>query len=124
LSLFEESKPVRSRVDGATVRKDFTQTIQNKGGDGEAQAQSTEKMTRTIFGCGTKQLYEETQSKKGDRSTLPQDAQTAYIVGETAATHDLKATDIDGNQQQRNQQIVDTVEDSSKKVKGLFPWNW
>jgi hypothetical protein len=115
---------VRSRVDGATVRKDFTQTIQNKGGDGEAQAQSTEKMTRTIFGCGTKQLYEETQSKKGDRSTLPQDAQTAYIVGETAATHDLKATDIDGNQQQRNQQIVDTVEDSSKKVKGLFPWNW
>lgn len=124
MSLFEESKPVRSRVDGATVRKDFTQTIQNKGGDGEAQAQSTEKMTRTIFGCGTKQLYEETQSKKGDRSTLPQDAQTAYIVGETAATHDLKATDIDGNQQQRNQQIVDTVEDSSKKVKGLFPWNW
>jgi hypothetical protein len=124
LSLFGESQPVRSRVDGATVRQDFTQTIKAKGGNGDAQAASTEKMTEVIFGCGTKELYEGTKSRKGDRSTLPQDAQTAYIVGETVSTHDLKATEIKGNQQQRNEQIEATVEESSHKVKGFFPWNW
>lgn len=111
-------------MDGATVRKDFTQTIQDKGGDSNAQAGATEKMTQILFGCSTSDLYRETSSRKGDRASLPQDAQTAYIVGETAATHDLKATEIQGNQRQRNEQIEATVEESSHKVKGLFPWNW
>lgn len=60
----------------------------------------------------------------GDRSTLPQDVQTAYIVGETVASHDLKAAEVQGNQRQRNEQIEASVEESSEKVKGLFPWNW
>ncbi|OLP16612.1 hypothetical protein BST81_20670 [Leptolyngbya sp. 'hensonii'] len=124
LSLLEESKPVRSRVDGATVRKDFTRTIQDKGGDSRTQAHATERMTRRLFGCGTDELYEETEGRRGDRTTLPQDAQSAYIVGETAATHRLKATDIDGNKRERHQQIIDTVEDASEQVKGIFPWNW
>jgi alanyl-tRNA synthetase len=80
-------------------------------------------MTQEIFGCMPDELYAETGGKKGDRSTLPQDAQTAYMVGEVAATHRLKETEIDGNQSQRNAQIVDTVQSSSREVKGLFPWN-
>lgn len=115
---------MRGRVDGKTVRKDFTQTVQDKGGDKKTQAHATEKMTRSLFGCSTEELYKETGGREGDRTTLPQDAQTAYIVGETAATHRLKATPIEGNRSQKHVQIVDTVEDASKDVKGIFPWNW
>ena len=79
-------------------------------------------MTRSLFDCNTKELYQGTGAKKGDRSTLPNEAQKAYIVGETVATHDLKAKDIQGSQQQKNLKIVDSVRDSSQKARGLFPW--
>lgn len=105
------------------MRKEFTQTIQDKGGNHQAQAQSTERMTEILFGCGTKELYEGTGSRRGDRSSLPQDAQTAYIVGEVAATHQLKDAEITGNQQQRNEQIVGEVETASHSVWGIFRWN-
>ncbi|NEQ34200.1 MAG: hypothetical protein F6K04_24970 [Leptolyngbya sp. SIO4C5] len=81
-------------------------------------------MTRSLFGCGTNELYQETKGRRGDRTTLPQDAQSAYIVGETAATHRLKATEIQGSKRQKHEQIVDTVADSTEQVKGIFPWNW
>lgn len=98
--------------------------MQNKGGDGRTQADSTVRMTQKVFGCNPEELYQETGSRQGDRSSLPVDAQTAYIVAETTATHDLKAKEIKGTRQERHQQIVETVEESSDKVKGLFPWNW
>jgi hypothetical protein len=124
LELFGNSTELtkRERVDGATVRNDFTRTIQDKGGDEKAQRDSTEAMTRELFDCNTKELYQGTGSKRGDRSTLPKEAQKAYIVGETVATHDLKAKDIKGSQPQKNSQIVDSVRSSSQKVRGLFPW--
>ncbi len=124
LDLFGNSVELRSRerVDGATVRNDFTKAIQDKGGDEKAQRDSTEAMTRELFDCNTKELYQGTGAKKGDRSTLPKEAQKAYIVGETVATHDLKAKDIKGSQQQKNLKIVDSVRDSSQKARGLFPW--
>lgn len=124
MDLFGQSQAVRGRVDGATVRKDFTKTIQDKGGSNKAQERSTAEMTKELFGCRPEDLYRETAGRQGDRTTLPQDVQSAYIVGEVAATHELRRTDIQGNQQQRDQQIVDTVKESSKQVKGLFPWNW
>jgi hypothetical protein len=124
LDLLGNSQPVRGRADGATVRKDFTGTIKGKGGSDQAIARSTNKMTEEIFGCKTNELYEKTNGRRGDRTSLPQDAQSAYIVGETAATHRLKDLNTSGNQQQRDAQIVDTVQDSAKEVKGLFPWNW
>ncbi|NJL55659.1 hypothetical protein HC928_10995 [bacterium] len=122
--LSDNSQPVRRRTDGAAVRNDFTNTIKEKQGSGEAIARSTNKMTHNIFGCETEELYEQTGGRKNRRETLPKDAQDAYVVGEVAATHKLKATEIKGNQQQRDEQIVDTVDESSKQVKGLFPWNW
>jgi len=55
---------------------------------------------------------------------LPQDVQTAYIVGETVASYDLKASEVQGNHRQRHERIEASVEESSEKVKRLFPWNW
>lgn len=124
LSLIDNSQPLRGRVDGASIRKEFTKTIRDKGGDKDTHAESTETMTRSLFGCGTDELYKGTGGRKGDRTTLPHDAQAAYMVGETAASHQLKATPIAGNKQQKHQQIVDTVEDASNRTKGIFPWNW
>lgn len=124
MSLLSDPQSVRGRVDGSTIRKDFTQTIKDKGGTERTQAKATERMTRELFDCNTKEIYEQTGGRRGDRTSLPQDAQTAYMVGETAATHRLKATLIEGNQQQKEDQIIDTVAEASKEVKGIFPWNW
>ena len=121
--LNSSSQPIRGRVDGAIIRKDFTRAIQEGGGDDQAQANSTAGMTRELFDCEVRDLYRETGGKRGDRTSLPAEAQKAYMVGETVATHDLKqAGKFDGNQQQVNRQIEDTVVDSSKKVRKLFPW--
>lgn len=121
--LNSSSQPIRGRVDGAVIRKDFTRAIQESGGDDQAHANSTAGMTRELFDCEVKDLYRETGGKRGDRTTLPAEAQKAYMVGETVATHDLKqAGKFDGNQQQVNRQIEDTVVDSSRKARKLFPW--
>jgi hypothetical protein len=122
LDLFSAPTEIRGKTTGQDIRNDFTDTVKSKGGSRDAIAKSTEKMTHNLFDCGTDQLYEETGGKKGDRTSLPRDAQTAYGVGETIARHDLNQTDISGNQQQRDTQIVDTVDDSSKRVRKLFPW--
>ncbi|MCP2728439.1 hypothetical protein [Limnofasciculus baicalensis] len=112
----------RERVDGAIVRQDFNKAIEDKGGDKEAHAKSTVALTEELFDCKPKTLYQETRAKQGDRSTLPKEVQKAYIVGEIVATHELNAKEITGNQEERNQEIVDSVRDSGQKARQLFPW--
>ncbi|MBP0017024.1 MAG: hypothetical protein J7647_05620 [Cyanobacteria bacterium SBLK] len=41
---------------------------------------------------------------------------------EIVANHDLKAKEVQGGQDERNQQIVDAAAESGKKVRKLFPW--
>ncbi len=80
-------------------------------------------MTEELFGCQPEELYDGTGGKRGDRSTLPKEVQKAYIVGETVATHDLHSTTIKGStQDEKNAEIADTVRQSSKKTRRLFPW--
>lgn len=110
------------RVDGATVRKDLTNTIQGKGGSLKAHRDATIAMSEELFDMKPNELYDATGGKRNDRSTLPKEAQKAFIVGETVANHDLKAKNISGNQAQRDQQITNSVRDSGKKARGLFPW--
>jgi hypothetical protein len=112
------------RVDGASVRKDFTKAIQEKGGDGRGQAKATEAMSQGLFGCRTKQVYEVTGGKSGDRSTLPPEVQKAYLVGETVATHAIRDKDYAGSQEEINDGIAETVEETTFGIARLFPWNW
>jgi hypothetical protein len=84
------------RVDGAIVRKDFSKAIQDKGGDAECQQDSTEALTYEMFDCSSRKLYEETGGLRGKRETLPKEAQKAYLVAETVATHDLQAHQVRG----------------------------
>jgi hypothetical protein len=124
MDLLGNSLPVRSRVDGAIVRKEFTKTIKEKGGGKMTQAQATEAMTRELFGCGTNEIYRETGANQSKRETLPYEAQTAYIVGEAVCTDRLKETPIEGSDSQKHAQIVDVVESTTRnEVKGLFRWN-
>lgn len=125
LDLLGNSQPLtrHERVDGATVRNDFTKEIKNKGGDEKAHRASTVAMTEELFGCKPNDLYDSTGGRRGDRSTLPKEAQKAYIVGETVATHDLRNTEIAGKTQaEKNAEITDTVRQSSQKTRKLFPW--
>lgn len=112
----------RERVDGAVVNKDFNQEIKNKGGSERTYPRATEALAEELFDVGSKELYKATEGKRNDRSTLPKEAQKAFIVGEIVATHDLRDKEIQGNQQQRDSQIVESVRDSGKKARGLFPW--
>ncbi|MGB3693213.1 MAG: hypothetical protein WA865_09445 [Spirulinaceae cyanobacterium] len=104
------------------MRKNFTQTIKEKGGSRRCYQDSTEVLTEEVLGCETRKLYEETGAKPGDRSTLPERGQEALMTGEIVATHGLKKKNIFGTQQERNQQIVESVRDSGKKTRKLFPW--
>lgn len=124
ISLFDDSETLleRQRVSGVTVRKNFTKTIQDKGGDSRCQARSTEALNQEVLGCGTRELYQKTGAKRNRRETLPERAQEALLAGEVIATHDLKQRSIEGDQNSRNQQIEDSVRGSGEKVRGLFPW--
>ena len=116
--------PVRSeRVDGAVVNKDFRQAIERKGGDGQCQTDSSVAMSQELFDMNPRQLYHRTGGKAYDRSTLPKEAQKALIAGETIATHDVNGKEIEGHSQREvNIEITDTVRESGRKARGLFPW--
>ncbi|MDY6786131.1 MAG: hypothetical protein SW833_26895 [Cyanobacteriota bacterium] len=124
LDLFDNSQslPKRQRVDGLTIRKGFTRSIQDKGGDRKCQAKATEALTEEVLGCTTRELYARTKAKLSDRSSLPERAQEALVVGEVVATHDLKVREVSGAQEERNEQIVDSVRCSGRKTRKLFPW--
>jgi hypothetical protein len=113
----------RERVDGAVVNRDFREAIHHKGGDGQCQADSSVAMSQELFDMNPRQLYQQTRGKPYDRSTLPKEAQKAFIVGETVATHELNIKEIKGiSQQDVNVEITDTVRGSAKKVRKLLPW--
>lgn len=124
INLFNDSETLleRQRVSGVTVRKNFTKTIQDKGGDSRCQARSTEALNQEVLGCSTRELYKQTGAKRNRRETLPERAQEALLAGEVVATHDLKQQSINGNQDERNRQIEGSVRGSGKRVRGLFPW--
>ena len=124
LSLLGEPQSLRERqrVDGTTVRKNFGKVIAEKGGNDEAQRDSTKVLTREVLGVGVRQLYRETGAKLHDRSSLPARAQEALMVGEVVATYDLKEKTIEGEQEERNDAIVASVRDSGRKVRKHFPW--
>ena len=127
LSLLGESQSLmrHERVDSATVNKDFTQAIQQAGGSSRAYPRAVRAETERLFDCTVDELYEETGGRKGDRSTLPKEAQKAYMVSETLASHRLKRN-LEGNnqgvQRQRDAQIVETVKDTATNVRKWLPW--
>jgi hypothetical protein len=110
------------RVDGITVLNDFKDSIASKGGDGKTIARAINAETRALFDCEVDELYRETGGKKGDRSTLPKEAQKAYMVSETISTHRINGTEYKGSQKQKNDAMVEDVEDTAKEARGWFSW--
>lgn len=111
------------RVDGAVVNKDFRQAIAHQGGDDRAQIDSSIVMSNELFDVSPAQLYRATGGRAFDRSTLPKDAQKAFIVGETIATYDLNDNQIQGTSRREiNNEITETVRASGKQARKLFPW--
>ena len=127
MSLLGDSQPLtrRERVDSATINKDFTKAIQQAGGSSRAYPRAVRAETEELFDCGVDELYEETGGRKGDRATLPKEAQKAYMVNETISAHRLNH-DVRGNnqgsQRQQDDQVVDTVRDTAIHVRKWLPW--
>ena len=127
LSLLGESQTLsrHQRVDSATVNKDFTKAIQNAGGSNRAYPRAVRAETQALFDCGVAELYEATGGKKGNRSTLPKEAQKAYMVSETLSAHRLNRTlqgDRQGSQRQKDDRVVETVQDTATQVRKWLPW--
>lgn len=53
---------------------------------------------------------------------FPRPAKTALRAGYTLAAADLDAADLSSNRQERQQDILDCVDESSRKTRKLFPW--
>ncbi len=100
LDIFGNSQELaqQERVDGAIVNKDFNKAIKDSGGSNTAYGRAVQAETQELFDCDVDQLYKETGGRKGDRSTLPKEAQKAYIVNETLSTHRLNNTQYEGDQ--------------------------
>jgi len=124
LDLFGNSQDLAQseRVDGAIVNRDFNAAIRNAGGSGRCHGRAVQGETQELFDCDVDQLYEATGGRKGDRTTLPQDAQKAYMVNETISAHRLNGTDYEGTQQQQDNAIVADVTDTARHVRSWFPW--
>ena len=111
------------KVDGSVVNRDFRKAIQVKGGDEQCQIDSSVAMSQEWFDTNPRQLYQRAGGKAYRRSTLPKEAQKAFIVGETIATHELNEKKIHNQTQHEvNREITDTVRQSGKKARKLFPW--
>ena len=115
----------RKRVDGAIVNRRFNKAISDNGGDEEAHRQSAIAETDELFGCSVRELYQATGGKRGDRSTLPQPAQEAYMVNESLTAHELERMvgTIGGEDQDEvNGRIVGMVRQEAKKTRFRLPW--
>lgn len=124
MDLLGSSSQLKTREDGKLIREDFEQTLKDVGGSRRIYGRATETMTNRLFDCTTQELYEQTGSKKRDRSSLPRSAQRAYMAGETAAIEDLQEHGpYGGTDRERDNQIDNQVAESSDKVHGLFRWN-
>jgi hypothetical protein len=127
LSLLGDSQALtrHERVDSATVNQDFTKAIQDAGGSSKAYPRAIRAETKELFDCSVDELYEETGGRKGDRSTLPKEAQKAYMVNETLSTHRLNQ-EVKGNnhgsQREKDDVVVETVQDTATQVRKWLPW--
>lgn len=127
LDLFGGSQKLskHQRVDAATVHQDFTKAIKDSGGSSKAYPRAIQAETQELFDCDVDELYLQTDGKKGDRSTLPKEAQKAYMVNETISAHRLDSEVKEhnlGTQQQKDDRIVETVRDSAENVRRWMPW--
>jgi hypothetical protein len=126
LNLDGSSQPLtpHERVDGATVFKDFTKSIKGVGGSNRAISGAVEAETQELFNCSTEDLYKQTGGKKGNRSTLPSEAQKAYMASEIRATHELGRTEFYDceNPDQVDRKIVSTTRAAAKETRKWLPW--
>ena len=122
----QEITPRRKRVDGATVYKQFSKAVKDSGGSEMAYPRAVTAETQALFDCDVRKLYQATGGKPGDRSTLPIEAQEAYIVNEALSTHELNASqesDASQNQRERDERIVETVKATAQEVRSRWlPW--
>ena len=99
--------------------------MKDAGGSSRAYPRAIRAETQELFDCGVDELYEATGGKKGDRSTLPKEAQKAYMVSETISTHRLNF-DVQGNnhgsQRQKDERVVKTVQETATHVRKWLPW--
>lgn len=128
LDLLEASAPVkpsRQRVDNAVVYRQFSDAIADAGGSEFAYSRAVEAETEQLFDCKTRDLYKATGGKRGDRSTLPIEAQAAYQATEIKAwwrlrqggdAHDLRT------QTEKDQRIIETTRQAAKETRSDAPW--
>lgn len=112
-------------MDGATVYKRFTKSIKDNGGGPRSYQRAVSTETEELFDCNVEQLYKGTGGKQGDRTTLPQAAQEAYMVNESIAANELERQQgsIGGETEKEvDGKIIESVRQTSKQTRKWLPW--
>ena len=126
LDLLEDNQQLskRRRVDGAIVNRDFRDAIHGSGGSQKAYPKAVIAETKELFGCELDELYQSTGGKKGNRGTLPEAAQKAYMASEIRATHELGRTEFYDceNPDQVDRKIISTTRAAAKETRKWLPW--
>ncbi|MBD1853411.1 hypothetical protein H6F87_26215 [Cyanobacteria bacterium FACHB-502] len=119
LDLFGEGQALTPyhRVDGATVQQELQSEVKQRGGTGKTHAQVNAIVTRNVLDCDPADLYAETGGVPNDRASLPEEAQSALIVGDVAARYQMQRDDAQGHKQ-----ILDSANKGAKIARKLFPW--
>jgi hypothetical protein len=112
------------RVDGAIVNKDFQKSVKDASGSDKTYPEVIRVETEELFDCTVEELYAGTNSRKGNRASLPKEAQTAYIANEIRATHELNAasSSYSHDPDERHGQTVEQVKETSKQTRKWLPW--
>ncbi|WP_190769476.1 hypothetical protein [Microcoleus sp. FACHB-1515] len=91
--------------------------VKQRRGNAKTHAQLNAIVTRNLLDCSVDELYEQTGAVRNDRSSLPQEAQEALMVGDLAARHEIVTQDAQGHQQ-----ILKAGDAGSKKARHILPW--
>lgn len=105
------------RVDGATVQQGLQSEVKQRGGNAKTHAQVNAIVTRNVLGCEPADLYAETGGVPNDRASLPEEAQSALIVGDVAVRYQIQEDDAQGHKQ-----ILNSADRGSRNARKLFPW--
>jgi hypothetical protein len=117
--LGDTSEPLvqQQRVDNAVTQKALQSEVHARGGDKLTSKIVNATITSNMLDCSVDQLYRETGGKRGNRATLPAEAQEALMTGDIIARHEIVGQDAHGHQQ-----ILDAADTGSRKARKLFPW--
>jgi hypothetical protein len=113
----EEALVQQQRLTGAISNNRLKAEVEQRGGNQTTQRAVNAIVTIEMLDCTPDELYRATGGKRGNRATVPLEAQEALQTGDIGARHEIIETDAQGDAQ-----IKEAAHRGAKRARQLFPW--